>query len=389
MQLFKSIRKTQLTTVSLLLLFISGVTYADPIGDIVESTGIGKIVRNNEETTHSVGYGIELYDVAETVNGRMKIEFLDEEELDLIEHTEVYIDEVYYDPNPSLSKMSLRMVQGTARFASGKGNKIKKANIDISTPTAQIAINGTDFTTTIDELGRTLVILLPDEDGVTPSGEIVVSNEGGSVTLNQAYQATMVSTVETPPTGSVVINNLTTGMIDNMFIVSPPQEVAEAVEEQARDDMNDDQGVLDVDFLEFNELEKDYDDYAEDPDYDARGNRLDIDYLDVDFLTDVLDVVEALTKTTAKFTDRQQVTGGVRLDGAQFAFNKASQFNIFEEDGNLVFYREVNGIIEIIIATARTRFACLKFINNESANDNCHALLHGEPGILFAKVSEK
>lgn len=360
MQLFKSIRKTQLTTVSLLLLIISGVTYADPIGDIVESTGIGKIVRNNEETTHSVGYGIELYDVAETVNGRMKIEFLDEEELDLIEHTEVYIDEVYYDPNPSLSKMSLRMVQGTARFASGKGNKIKKANIDISTPTAQIAINGTDFTTTIDELGRTLVILLPDEDGVTPSGEIVVSNEGGSVTLNQAYQATMVSTVETPPTGSVVINNLTTGMIDNMFIVSPPQEVAEAVEEQARDDMNDDQGVLDVDFLEFNELEKDYDDYAEDPDYDARGNRLDIDYLDVDFLTDVLDVVEALTKTTAKFTDRQQVTGGVRLDGAQFGFNKDSQFNVFEEDGNLVFYREVNGIIEIIIQQGNSGYLDLQ-----------------------------
>ncbi len=287
MQLFKSIRKTQLTILSLLL-FISGVGFADPIGDIVESTGIGQILRNGESTPHSIGYAIELYDEAETINGRMKIEFLDAEELDLIEHTLVYIDEVYYDPNPSLSKMSLRMVQGTARFASGKGNKIKKANIDITTPTAQIAINGTDFTTTIDELGRTLVILLPDEDGVTPSGEIIVSNEGGSVTLNQAYQATMVSTIETPPTGSVVINNLTTSMIDNMFIVSPPQEVQEAVEEQAREDMNDDQGVLDVDFLEFNELEKDYDDYAEDPNYDARGNRLDIDYLDVDFLTDVL-----------------------------------------------------------------------------------------------------
>ena len=198
MQLFKSIRKIQATTASLILLLISGVGYADSIGDIVESTGIGQIVRNNESTPHSVGYGIELYDEAETVNGRMKIQFLDEEFLDLIEHTLVYIDEVYYDPNPSLSKMSLRMVQGTARFASGKGNKIKKANIDISTPTAQIAINGTDFTTTIDELGRTLVILLPDADGITPSGEIVVSNEGGEVVLNQAFQATMVSTIETP-----------------------------------------------------------------------------------------------------------------------------------------------------------------------------------------------
>ena len=140
MQLFKSIRKTQLTIVSLLL-FISGVTFADPIGDIVESTGIGQIVRNNESTPHQTGYAIELYDVAETVNGRMKIEFLDEEELDLIEHTEVYIDEVYYDPNPSLSKMSLRMVQGTARFASGKGNKIKKANIITETTPDNNMIN--------------------------------------------------------------------------------------------------------------------------------------------------------------------------------------------------------------------------------------------------------
>ena len=114
-----------------------------------------------------------------------------------------------------------RWFRESLRFASGNGQRIKKANIDISTPTAQIAINGTDFTTTIDELGRTLVILLPDADGVTPSGEIVVSNEGGEVVLNQAFQATMVSTIETPPTRSVVINNLTTSMIDNMFIVAP------------------------------------------------------------------------------------------------------------------------------------------------------------------------
>lgn len=356
MQLFKSIRKTQLTILS--TLFISGVLQAqDPIGDIVESTGIGQILRSNTVVENNVGTNIELYDVAETVNGRMKIEFLDAEELDLIEHTEVYIDEVYYDPNPSLSKMSLRMVQGTARFASGNGQRIKKANIDISTPTAQIAINGTDFTTTIDELGRTLVILLPDADGITPSGEIVVSNEGGEVVLNQAFQATMVSTIETPPTGAVVINNLTTSMIDNMFIVSPPSEVKQAVEDQVRDDMNDDQGILDVDFLEFDGLDGDIDTYTEGETLEETS-RLDIDYLDVDFLTNVLDVVEALIKTTAKLQDQQAGTvgGTQRLVGANYGFNKDSQFNIFEEDGNLVFFRSVNGIIEIIIQNGNSGF---------------------------------
>ena len=360
MQSFRSLRKTQLTILS--TLFISGVLHAqDPIGDIVESTGIGQILRNNSVVENNVGSNIKLYDVAETVNGRMKIEFLDDEELDLIEHTEVYIDEVYYDPNPSLSKMSLRMVQGTARFASGKGNKIKKANIDISTPTAQIAINGTDFTTTIDELGRTLVILLPDADGITPSGEIVVSNEGGEVVLNQAFQATMVSTIETPPTGAVVINNLTTSMIDNMFIVSPPQEVKQAVEEQVRDDMNDDQGILDVDFLEFDGLDGDIDTYSEGETLEETS-RLDIDYLDVDFLTNVLDVVEALIKTTAKLQDQQAGSAGgtQRLVGANYGFNKDSQFNVFEEDGNLVFFRSVNGVIEIIIQNGNSGFMDLR-----------------------------
>ena len=360
MQLFKSIRKTQLTILS--TLFISGVLHAqDPIGDIVESTGIGQILRNNSVVENNVGTNIQLYDEAETVNGRMKIEFLDAEELDLIEHTLVYIDEVYYDPNPSLSKMSLRMVQGTARFASGKGNKIKKANIDISTPTAQIAINGTDFTTTIDELGRTLVILLPDADGITPSGEIIVSNEGGEVVLNQAFQATMVSTIETPPTGAVVINNLTTSMIDNMFIVSPPSEVKQAVEDQVRDDMNDDQGILDVDFLEFDGLDGDIDTYTEGETLEETS-RLDIDYLDVDFLTNVLDVVEALIKTTAKLQDQQAGTvgGTQRIVGANYGFNKDSQFNVFEEDGNLVFFRSVNGTIEIIIQNGNSGFLDLR-----------------------------
>ena len=69
----------------------------------------------------------------------------------LIEHTYAYIDEVYYDPNPSYQECLSEWFKGTARFASGAGLKIKKANVDVSTPTAQIAINGTDFTTTVDE----------------------------------------------------------------------------------------------------------------------------------------------------------------------------------------------------------------------------------------------
>ena len=341
MQLFNLHKKIRIPILN--LLFISGVTFGNPIGDIRESTGYGFLTRNSEQVTNEVGKEILLKDEAETKNGRMKIVFLDDEVLDMTENTYAYIDEAYYDPNPSLSRMSITMARGTARFTSGAGLKIKKANVNVSTPTAQITIKGTDFTTTVDELGRSLIVLLPDIDGVSPSGEIVVSNEGGEITLNEAYQATMVSSLETPPTSPVVIQNITVSMIDNMFIVNPPTEIKQAIEEQAADDLNQDQGILDVDFLEFNELETDY--LASD---DLEFSELDIDYLEVDFLVDMLDVIEELVRTTAVLADAQeQGQGQFNLKNASVGFNKDSQYNIFEQDGNVIFYRDVNGSIKL------------------------------------------
>ena len=348
MQQFKSIRKTHLTIVSLILLM--GSVYAEPIGDIIEHKGAATLTREAGEELVVTGAfipAVELNDTAETENGRMLIEFKDKAELALTEHTRVYIDKVYYDPDPSKSKMTMKMVVGTARFASGRLNMVDKSNIDIQTPTASIAVRGTDFTTTIDELGRTLVILLPDDNG-EPSGKIIVSNEGGEITLEEAYAATMVATLDSPPTATVIIDNITPNMIDNMFIVAPPKEVRQAIQEAVEDDLDADQGILDVDFLEFNELEKDA---LEDTKGDLEYSELDVDLLNVDFLTDLLDIVEELVRTTAKFEDAQQVSQGqFRLSGATVGFNKDSQYNIFEQDGDVVFYRTVNGVIRLQLA---------------------------------------
>lgn len=338
MQQFRLIKKIVLTIVSISAI---GSVYADSIGDIIESTGLGSLTRNNETIQSAVNTKVNLYDRAETTNGRMLIEFLDKAELALTEHTRVLIDEVIYDPNPDKSKMVMKMAFGTARFASGGG--ISKQNIDISTPTAQIAVRGTNFTTTIDELGRSLVILLPDEYG-DPSGVIIVSNQAGEVTLDQAYAATMVSSLDSKPTQSVVINGITPAIIDNMFIVNPPQEIRQEIEEGLNE--NQDSGILDVDFLEFNELEADA---LKDTEVNLEYSELDIDFLEADFLRDLLDVIEELEATTVKLVDQQATTsvGGVRLSGATLGKNNDSQYNIFVEDGGLVFYRDVQGVIRI------------------------------------------
>lgn len=346
MPLSRLIRKILLATANSFLLV--GVVSASPIGDVVESTGVGTLLRETSDLVEAkVGEEIKLNDTAQTAKGRMLIKFLDEAELSLIEHTKVYIDKVYYDPDPSKSKMVMKMALGTARFASGRLGMVPKQNIDITTPTAQIAVRGTDFTTTIDELGRSLVILLPDEFG-EPSGEIVVSNEAGSVTLTQAYAATMVSSVSSPPVQKVVIQNITPALIDNMFIVNPPKEVREAIEETLQDEQNDDMGVLDMDYLQFDGLDGTIEDYIE----EDETTRLDYDFLRSDLLVDALDVIEELIRTMAELEDVQADAGSgdIILKGAEWGWNDDSQYTVFREDGGIVFYRNVNGVISLKFA---------------------------------------
>ena len=346
MQILTSFRKTLASSV--LLIGLATVTVAEPIGNIIEYKGSAGLQRDGENSIVSANTepDVLMYDTAQTQNGRMKIQFLGDEELDLTEHSKVWIDEVYYDPDPSKSKMAIRMAQGTARFASGFGGKIKKSNINISTPTAQIAVVGTDFTTSIDEIGRSLVILLPDKWG-NPSGKIIVSNAGGTVTLEEAYQATMVSTYDDSPTKPVTVSGINVGMIDNMFIVNPPEEVKEQVAEESSTNENDNSNILDVDFLEFNDLEEDY--FEDD---ELEYTELDRDLLDVDFLQDLLDVVLEIDKKVGINVERKSDPFGVaRIQGTGFGFDKDTQYNTIVDKGlgQIWFYREVQGIISIKI----------------------------------------
>ena len=353
MQILTSYKKTLLINILLI-----GSLQGEPIGEITEYKGYAGLQRDGENSVVLADSEPEvlMYDTAQTQNGRMKIQFQGDEKLDLTEHTKVWIDEVYYDPDPSKSKMAIRMAQGTARFASGFGGKIKKSNIKVSTPTAQIAVVGTDFTTSIDEIGRSLVILLPDEFG-NPSGKIIVSNAGGSITLDEAYQATMVSSFDDSPTKPVVVNGITPNLIDNMFIVNPPEEIVDQVEEESSGGENDSSNILDVDFLEFSDLEEDY--FEDD---ELEYTELDRDLLDVDFLQDLLDVVLEIDRKVGIDAERKGDPFGVaRIDGTAFGFDKDTQYNTIVDKGlgQIWFYREVQGVISIKIpiyaqATIRT-----------------------------------
>ena len=243
----------------------------------------------------------------------------------------------------------MKFVSGTARFATGKLGLVPKENITLTTPTATIAVRGTSFTTTVDELGRSLVVLLPETectiDGdCSPSGAITVTNEGGVVTLTEAYQATMVSSYDQIPTQPVVLQNLTMNMIDNMFIVSPPEQITEAVnEEQGRDSGNNSTSLLDFTELDQDLLKEDWD--GEDLEY----TELDMDLLDVDFLQDVLVAIEEVNILKRSTQSAQSGSGEFDIQGTILGFDKNTQYSTIVDTGSgqIWFYREVNGIISV------------------------------------------
>jgi len=340
---------------SFLLLLIGaalplGAAPVSEIGSIVEHKGSGGITREGgEQLPTNLDVGLQPMDFIETVNGRLKATFAEGSELYMTEHTEATITKYYWDKDKNDGEIGIKFAQGTARFTTGRLGLIPKENILIETASATIAVRGTDFTTTVDELGRTLVILLPETectvDGdCSPSGRIIVTNEGGSVTLDEAYQATMVSSMSTPPVQPVTINNISVGMIDNMFIVSPPQEIEQAEEESARNNRDSGTSILDFTDLDTDYLKEDF--LADD---DLEFTELDMDLLDVDFLQDVLvaiEEVDILKRGT------RQAQGGQEFTGTSLGFDKETQYNTFLDKGlgQLVFYRDVNGVIGIRVS---------------------------------------
>ena len=306
------------------------------IGDISELNGSAQIVRD-EPLKAEVNLGIQSNDEAITTNGRMAITFLDDSTVRLTEHSELLIDEYIYDPNPSKSKMALTFSFGTARFITGNLNRIDKQNIQLKTPTANIAIRGTDFTATVDELGRSLIVLLPDAYGLS-SGEIEVITATGSVLLNKPFQATTVSVFENAPSKPVILD-LTLDIIDNMLIVNPPEEEMIEGEEVVSQKKN----ILDFDDLDIDYLEEDF--LKED---ELEFTELDINYLDVNFLEDLLDVIDALQ--VVKEEDALAQDGiSTNIKGTKLGQDLDTQITTFYTGEKLALLRSVDSTARVDI----------------------------------------
>jgi len=224
----------------------------------------------------NINTGVEMNDTISTAKAKAVLTFEDNTTVKMTEQSKLIIDDFVYDPKKGTGKLAMKMALGTARYASGQIAKNNPQQVAITTPTATIAVRGTDFSMTVDELGRSLVMLLPSCDEKScVTGAITVSNGAGVVYLDVAYQATLVSSLSSPPSAPVIVN-IEQNNINNMLIISTPKEVADRV---ASGKNALDNNLLDVDLLKYNKLDENaLESFKE----------LDKNFLDVDLFGDAL-----------------------------------------------------------------------------------------------------
>ena len=324
---------TKWTTI-ILILFYAGPSWAS-IGNVDQIEGNGVVDRKDGDTNILLEEetSIEQFDTVKTGNGKVGILFLDDTRVDVTQHSKLVIDEFVYDPNTKTGKLSLKAKLGTIRYASGQIAKNSRQDIKITTPTATIGVRGTDFTMTIDELGGSTIILLPSCDvaGNCLVGEISVETDAGQIILNQAFQATQVNSPVNPPSPPVKLD-LELDMINNMLIVAKPAELKVENYEAKLKAVAD---ALDIDFLQFDDLEVDY--LEEEEDLYITG--LDIDFLEQNFLVDILAQInkELALQMQNEFDKRKGV------DGIYLGKNPETGVIILDEDPQWLWAREDAG----------------------------------------------
>lgn len=215
------------------LLLTATAAHAD-IGSITEFSGSATIKRGKETITAQKGTQIVQNDKIETKNGKLKIVFKDDTQVSVTEHSSLVIDDFVYDPKSGKGSLGMKATGGTVRYVSGAIAKDPK-QVKINTPTAAIAVRGTDFVMSVNEVGSSMVILMPSCDWETSavkgvscaSGKIDVESGPNLVTMDRPYQATLVETGGVPPTPPITVN-LFGSAIGNNLQIAPPRTMAGA-----------------------------------------------------------------------------------------------------------------------------------------------------------------
>ena len=315
------------------------ISYAKAdIGSIGQVKGSGVLERGISVVIEGqVGAAVQSMDEAVTANGTMRIDFIDETRVELTEQSRLVIDEFVYDPANDVGSLSIKASLGTVRYASGQIAKKYKQNVKIRTPSATIGVRGTDFVMVVDEMGGSMITLLPscDTGGACYTGEIKVETDAGFVILNQAFQATQTTHSMSRPTRPVLLD-ISEDQINNLLILRKKSPIEDYNEEERlqRRKMAD---FLGIDFLETDALDGDA---LVDSIEGIWVTQLDeTHYMLADMLHDMLDQLNAAL--AALFQDELARQNAVLLSNVPtVGFDPTTQIRLDFEDPRWIWQRE-------------------------------------------------
>ena len=329
-----------------MLAITSQISYG-AIGTVTEQVNTPPSIQRKAQTiTGAKGTGVEMADAIKTQQGKVGITFEDNTKVQVSENSKLVIDDFVYDPKSKAGKLGANIALGTVRYASGQIAKNSPQNVALSTPTATIAVRGTDFTASVDETGGSTIILLPscpddrktrtvkDIETNCKTGAIEVSTLMGTVLLNQPFQATKVTSRMMMPSKPVTLN-LSEQAIENILISTPAE-----IDKGKQTDRRVMTGPLDVDFLKAEGLTNALDDSAK----QFYQDKLSQNFLDQNFLANMFDIVGNLLNE--KLLD---TTDSMLPD-----YKKASGIIVTKDDPGVTLCRD-NGADRQCVTTPQTQ----------------------------------
>ena len=148
----------------------------------------------------------------DTINARegakSQLMFIDQTVMTIGSKTELTIDEFIFDPNENTGKLLATIKSGSVKVLTGKISEINPENLEVKTPAGTIGTRGTEFKASVDpETTQSKILLVgpgPNNQLNLRAGAVDVSNEFGTVTLDQPYLFTEL-TQNRAPTEAVII----------------------------------------------------------------------------------------------------------------------------------------------------------------------------------------
>jgi len=169
-------------------LAVSSHAIAEPatIGAVIQRNYKGAIAEHREIARHAIYFANDVHaeeKISTGYNGATRLRLLDDSQVAVGANAEIVLDEFVYDPGTLTSSGLLEFSSGAFRYVGGEAKH--KEGLKLVTPTATLAIRGTELVIFVAPSGRTEVNVIEGAITVTACGG------GGSQDLGAGEQATI------------------------------------------------------------------------------------------------------------------------------------------------------------------------------------------------------